>query len=673
MSNPRWMLVLSFVVSCGLPVGDESGSDSGRLDGAQRLAIVYGRPGGWGSAEGVGADARLAHANDIVPVGDGTFYVLDCYGIERFDPRTGELKNLFGKRGEVGHRDGRGAEMRFRCPDSLVDDHEGHLYVADTDNLVIRRITTATGEVTTIAGAVRQEQVARDGVGPAARFYYPRSPFLYRGALFVVDGLKASAVRRIDLQTLAVTTFAGALGQPGYKDGAASEARFSELQGGRFDSDHTVYLADSSGVRVLDLATATVRTLAGRGASDQDGAFTQVKFSNIGTLGLVGDKLYVVEDFTKSGTFVGSRLRMLDLTKQTVTTLAGSSTELGDRDGQGADARFKLPSGIAASPMGDALYLVDSAATVRRYDVSTGNVVTLAGASDFPGRGPWGHSLPELGFAGRGLNGSQGPTGLVVASGITFLGDAANKAIVAVGKSGRSRKLVSGFPPAALAWSEPDQRLYAATQGGVVMVDLRGGPTQVFDQIGLDFVSGIAAHVDAVIVTDNDLHKKCQLKRLDPKTKQVGVLAGGECGFADGVGEAARFDHPQGLAVFGDRLFVADAFNHRIRVLDLQTRAVTTWAGSGAAGAVDGIGTAAQFNYPQDVALDGKGNLLIADSGNALVRRASLATGQVTTVVGIPREHGVRLSPARLNHPVGVAQSPLGLLISDEQGVFLLK
>ena len=99
---------------------------------------------------------------------------------------------------------------------------------------------------------------------------------------------------------------------------------------------------------------------------------------------------------------------------------------------------------------------------------------------------------------------------------------------------------------------------------------------------------------------------------------------GNRCGgFADGVGAAAQFNWPDGLALdpATGHLLVADRFNNRIRSVDPRTGAVSTLAGSGAEGAADGDAAAASFNQPRDVAVDAQGGVLVADWGNHRVRR----------------------------------------------------
>ena len=94
---------------------------------------------------------------------------------------------------------------------------------------------------------------------------------------------------------------------------------------------------------------------------------------------------------------------------------------------------------------------------------------------------------------------------------------------------------------------------------------------------------------------------------------------------------------PLGLAISpdGSALFVADCKNHKIRRVEVATGAVTTLAGSGTVGSADGVGGAAQFRNPFGVAISPDGSaLFVADQGNHKIRRVEVATGEVTTVAG---------------------------------------
>ncbi|EOD05159.1 hypothetical protein EMIHUDRAFT_220272 [Emiliania huxleyi CCMP1516] len=108
----------------------------------------------------------------------------------------------------------------------------------------------------------------------------------------------------------------------------------------------------------------------------------------------------------------------------------------------------------------------------------------------------------------------------------------------------------------------------------------------------------------------------------------------GEDGDIDAVGGTAQFNHPHGVAISpdGSALFVADFGNDKIRRVEVAIGAVTTLAGSGWGGDADGVGVAAQFYYPHGVAISSDGGaLFVSDMDNHKIRRVEVATGAVTT------------------------------------------
>lgn len=115
---------------------------------------------------------------------------------------------------------------------------------------------------------------------------------------------------------------------------------------------------------------------------------------------------------------------------------------------------------------------------------------------------------------------------------------------------------------------------------------------------------------------------------------QVSTMAGsGITGFANGKGKKAQFSLPTGIAIdVKGNLYVADFDNHRIRKVS-SDGVVSTIAGNGNAGLVDGKGGQAQFNHPVAIAIDKKGNVYVADQGNHCIRKIS-PVGVVETLAG---------------------------------------
>ena len=136
---------------------------------------------------------------------------------------------------------------------------------------------------------------------------------------------------------------------------------------------------------------------------------------------------------------------------------------------------------------------------------------------------------------------------------------------------------------------------------------------------------------------------------------RVSTLAGSTNGYVDGGGASAKFYGPSGVAVDGSgNLYVADQNNQRIRKIVVATGVVSTLAGS-TAGYADGAGTAAQFNFPNGVAVNGSGNVYVND-GNSVIRKIVVATGVVSTII------------ANFNTPNGVAVDGSGNVYVADQG-----
>jgi DNA-binding beta-propeller fold protein YncE len=140
-------------------------------------------------------------------------------------------------------------------------------------------------------------------------------------------------------------------------------------------------------------------------------------------------------------------------------------------------------------------------------------------------------------------------------------------------------------------------------------------------------------------------------------------------GYNDATGTAAQFKQPMGIATnsygLSGYLYIADSGNNMIRVLDMSTGAVTTLAGQLTPGANNGIGTAASFQTPTGVALDGNGHLFVADSGNNLIREIFISTGLVTTLAGSgsPGSTDGNGYQASFNKPYGIAVNSSGTTV----------
>jgi len=155
---------------------------------------------------------------------------------------------------------------------------------------------------------------------------------------------------------------------------------------------------------------------------------------------------------------------------------------------------------------------------------------------------------------------------------------------------------------------------------------------------------------------------------------EVSLIAGArsETGLRDGEGAEARFNKPCGIAVYVDgTLLVVDTFNHCLRRVS-PNGTVSTFAGGGVGGFVDGVGTGARFRYPWNIAVDAQGTIFVSDHGNHSIRRVTPADGIVTTLCGSREGHSGGTDGdsfvARFKEPSGLALDMAGHLIVADCG-----
>ena len=161
------------------------------------------------------------------------------------------------------------------------------------------------------------------------------------------------------------------------------------------------------------------------------------------------------------------------------------------------------------------------------------------------------------------------------------------------------------------------------------------------------------------------------IRRINSATKRVTTIAGntlGLAGSADGIGEAASFNHPSGITTDGTNLYVTDSFNYTIRQIVISTGTVTTLAGGLALpGSIDAtVGLNARFNVLNGITTDGV-SLYVTDSNNT-IRRVVIASGVVTTLAGSPGTSGSAdgaPATARFNLPARITTDGPNLYVTD--------
>ena len=319
-----------------------------------------------GDADGIGSAARFKLPSYMATDGS-SLYVADSQNntIRKVVISTGEVSTFAGTAGISGSSDGIGSSAGFDNPNGITTDGT-NLYVTDTYNQTIRKIAIATRQVTTIAGSVGQSG-STDGTGSAARFNYPFAITNDGTNLYVADTY-SNTIRKIVIATDAVTTFAGQAGPSGSSDGIGTAARFYYPFAITCSGSY-LYVADSGNhtIRKINIATSEVTTIAGQAGSigSADGTGSAARFYQPEGITTDGTSLFVSDSSN-------NMIRSIDIATRAVTTITGTPPYdtpdyqenyfyyyFGSDDGTLSAASFAFPVGIVCGGQ-DILYVVDS-------------------------------------------------------------------------------------------------------------------------------------------------------------------------------------------------------------------------------------------------------------------------------------------------------------------------
>ncbi len=616
------------------------------------------------------------------------------------------IVTTFAGTGLLQFKDGKGIAASFYYPRGLAVDAAGTVYVADSTNHRIRKITLG-GDVTTLAGS--GSAAFADGVGNLASFNAPYAVVVNAAGIVFVADRSNHRIRKITPDGK-VSTFVG--GAPGYVDGKGTLAKFSSPSGIALDKNGWFWVADSGNQKIRRVSPdGNVTTLAGSiiGAADGKGVLAQFN----APLGIAADavgNLYVAD----SG---NHRIRKV-ATDGTVSTYAG--TTLGWQDGAVAQARFSGPTAVAMG--GDGSVFVADSGNQRLRKVFTNAVVSTVGGIGVAGSVDGGALSVARFYAPSGV--------AVAADGNLFVGDTTSNKIrhlsflTASCSDGNpcttdSCDAITGCKFAAMADKVVCGDANACTSGdacatgqcvglakkcddGNVCTDdacepLTGG-CSASNAVGVDCDDGnlcttgeycsagactgvignvttlagsgvagaadgagaaatlnlpqqVALGVDGNLLVADSANNK--IRKVTP-SGTVTSFAGSINGYLDGTVDQARFSNPQGVAIASDgTVYVADTSNNRIR--KIAGGVVSTLAGDGVAGVLDGPAAGARFSAPYGVAVDTQNNVYVADTANSRIRK--IAAGVVTTFsgTGVAGFLDGASYVAKFNSPQGIA------------------
>ncbi|MEB0136431.1 NHL repeat-containing protein [Actimicrobium sp. CCC2.4] len=641
------------------------------------LSLVAGSPGGAGNLNGVGSLARFAYPGSMAVDTAGNRYIADQNNnqIRKVRP-DGSVSTLAGASASTpGAADGRGAAARFYSPVSIAIDRAGMLYVADSVNHTIRKVSPQ-GVVTTLAGRAGDPGSA-DGRGSAARFFDPKGVAVDVAGNVLVSDSANQTIRKISPDGN-VTTLAGSANNVGALDGIRSAARFSYPEALVTDAARNVYVVDRgngllrkitpagivttlasgvNGVNFKDI-TGTVKgyvDLAGL-AIDANGILygadqSAGKIHRITRQGVVTTlpfdarppgqpreimPLGIAVDPSGTLSVTGQYSVYVVTNGTTFKRLAGLPPELALVNGAGAQARFNLPWAVTSDATGN-WYVADAGNSMIRKITPAGVVSQLAGS------GKWGN------VDGTGTEASfKAPKGIVADPlGNVFVADTTNSTI---------RKI---------------------TPAGVVTT-IAGAPSSTGSTDGPGNLARFSSPEGIAIDAQRNLYVGDTGNHTIRKISTSGVvstLAGspGRYGSEDGTGAAARLASPRSMSV--DQAGNVYVISYRAVRRITPAGVVTTWAGQALAfGNVDAVGEDARFGYLLALTADAAGNVYVSDTAATTIRKID-PWRRVTTVAGLPGSIGIRTGvlPASFAFPSALAVTgPATLAVIDENAVLRL-
>jgi len=529
------------------------------------------------------------------------------------------------------------ASAELNLPGGLYVDGMGNLFIADTNNSVIREVLASTGNIQTVAGVQYTFQATcnfsgDNSLATSAQLCLPEAVYLDNlGNLYIAD-TENHAIREVIAGT--IQTIAGTGGTPGYTgNGGAATSALLNLPSGLFiDGSNNVFLADIGNYVVREISGGTIQAYAGNHTpaySGDGGLATNASLNASGGVAVDASGNVYVADTNNNV------IRKIVKASGNVVTVAGTGTGGYSGDGAAAtSAQLNRPNGVFVSSQGD-IYIADTenfavrciaAAAGGCFNAmqAAGNIATIAGT-------PGTECIPHGGTCGDGALATSAQltdvsSVFVDASGNIFLADTGNSKI----------------------------RCVATALGGCFNAALAAGD-----------ITTVAGFTPPTPGSTN----ACQPQ-------------GSTCGDG-GPATSAQLNSPGG--VFGDgvaSLFIGDTLDSKIRCVVLAAGGcfgsaltagnITTVAGGTNPGysGDGGLASGALLNEPNGIFVDKLGNLFIADTGNSALREVVAVTGDIQTLAGNGTE-GYAGDPgpasnAQLALPLGVTGDALGnIFVAD--------
>jgi len=625
------------------------------ISGAITRVAGTGRSGFSGDG-GPATDARLDSPRGVSVDQAGNIYIADTNN-NRIRRVTAGIITTAGGGGNPpsGIGDGGAATMaRLNSPYGVAVDASGNIYIADRDYHRIRKVTS--GIITTVAGTSGGGGFAGDG-GPAtaAQLNSPRGIFVDNsGDIFIAD-TDNHRIRKVTVATGTINTVAGSFGWGDFSGdgGLATEARFNNPRSVFVNNAGNIFIADTDNnrIRKVMIATGIITTIAGTGTAGYGvgGQATSAQINHPTGVWAKSTGELIFSDTDNSC------LRKVD-TANIISTFPQTTQRLELND----------PKGISSYYDADYKRLLVFIADrdrhrIRMFDAATNIMVHLAGT------GAAGFSGDNSSALNAQLNGPEG---------IATFYDAGQQKLflyIADTVNNRIRKVEVATLP---------ENINNTVIGNITTVAGGGNAMEHENPLQIKLLSPKGVFVDAarkIYIADTGNHKIRMVSTGGIATIEVGTGTGGFSGDG-GLATDAKLNAPARVCLdAAGNLYIADTNNNRIRKVTAADKFIMTIVGGG--NPLSGVGdeepaTSAKLNLPEDVAVDGAGNIYIADTGNHTQRIVNIHANPPTIhkLAGVDGTSGYNgdnqpAVTARLDGPAGIAlgQTKAGgrIFISD--------
>jgi sugar lactone lactonase YvrE len=569
-----------------------------KVDSTNTITTIAGTPNacGYSGDGGKGTAAELYYPQGVGVDASGNLYIGDYNNcvVRKVILSTNIISTVAGNHTCGYSGDGGSATAAELSTTSGVEaDSAGNIYIADTGNCVIRKVTKSTGKISTIAGNHTCSYNGDGGLATSAEMNQIFGLVVNgAGTTVTIGDYYNQRVRQFTVGGNITTVAGNGTGCTGTcgEGGPATSAEFDGPAGVAATSGGTIYVANYSNQVVDSFTVSGNLTLAAGNHS----ATIETLISNEPPQGVVFQNPFGVFDDSAGNVYVADvnnyMIRELVKSSNLVDFFAGNGTYGYSGDGGGATlAELRQPYGVAKDSAGN-VYIADTNNCLVRVVNSAGTISTFAGLVV--------SSNPQCGYTGDGGTATSAklytPYGVAVDSkGAVYIADYNDEVVRKV--SGGIITTIAGIGQVAG---------YSGDGGPATNALLQGPQAVAVDPAGNVFIA--------------DTYN-CRVREVNAATGVITTVAGnGTCSFTgDGQANSNGVGYPQGLAVdANDNLFVSD-YSERVRWVS-PSGLMTTIAGTGTAGYNgDGVlATLANIYEPAGIALDKSGNILFSDFNN---------------------------------------------------------